>query len=133
MFGRNVGFTDVGSLSGWQAFLVATAGRGAVEIKIGPRGEQVSDAGVANTKPIDFLEDTRGIRIERLAAVIGARKWSCTIILPGGAIRLTRHVWQGVQPIFGFKCNFIHRYVGRALALRAELAIGIEIPIWSGV
>jgi len=52
-FGRDVTFACVGSLSGWQPFLVATPRCGAVEIEFGPRREQVADAGVINTESID--------------------------------------------------------------------------------
>src|SRR5262249_53386681 len=126
-FGRDVAVADIGSLGGWQALRVAAARCGAVEVEVGSRREQVADAGVADTEPSDLLEDARRIRIERLTAVIGARRWSHTVTLPGRGIRLASHVRQRVQPVFGFEDDFIYRYVGRALALRAERAVGVQI------
>src|SRR6185503_5700315 len=115
----------VGPLGRRQAVFVASRRGRAVEVEIRLGGEDTPAAVLAHTGAVDLREDARGVRVEWLPAASRRGEPLGTVVVPGLAVGLARHVRQRVGAVLGAQGDLVDRTIIRPLTLAVEDARGI--------
>ena len=116
----------VGAPVGRQPLRVTRGRQDPVEVDLGLGGDQVAGPVVADLQPIDLLEAARAVGEKSLPRLCFGGAGERAFLLPGGAVRLPRHVGQRIDPVLGAQDDLIDRLVARAAPLRAHLPVAAE-------
>ena len=128
-FGRDVACADVRAVRGRQTLGVSGRGQHAIEVDLGVGRHQIADAVLADAEPVDLLDWPRAVGKERLPRLMRRRDRLRTVRLPGATVGLARHVGQRIKPVLRAQLDLVHRLVGRALPLLAEVSRRVEIAV----
>ena len=89
---RDITGAGVGASDSRQTLGITGGRQNPVEVDLGLGGDEVTGPGFADLQPIDLLEAARAIGKKSLPRLCFGGAGERAFLLPGGAVRLPRHV-----------------------------------------
>src|ERR1700676_5465735 len=123
---RYIAGAGVGAPLGRQTLCITRGRQDSVEVDLGLGGDQIAGPSFADLQPVDLLEAARAVGEKSLPRLRLGGAGERAFLLPGGAVHLSSHVGQRIDPVLGAQYDLIDRLVGAAPPLLGRLPVAAE-------